>query len=114
MKMKIKKTDPEQKKIVTKSIFDYLQNLKDNFTPKMKINTKELIFYETRYGDQKEIVLEIENEGDGLLEFEVFRMLNNSNFRNITWLHISPLRGVVKAGEKKQITFRISIGQREA
>jgi len=27
---------------------------------------------------------------------------------------INPLRGVVKAGETKQITFRIQINQREA
>lgn len=56
---------------MTKSIFDYLQNLKENFVPKLKINKTELVFEEARYGDNKTIKLDIENEGDGLLEFEV-------------------------------------------
>jgi hypothetical protein len=45
--------------------------------------------------------MEIENEGDGLLEFEIFRLLDKTNIRHVGWLTISPLRGVIKAGEKK-------------
>lgn len=42
----------------------------------MKLNKTEIVFEEARYGDQKILTLDIENEGDGLLEFEVFRMLD--------------------------------------
>lgn len=54
--------------------------------------------------------LEIENEGDGLLEYEITRIEDKVGVqKNVTWLSINPLRGVVKQGEKKQINFRIQI-----
>ena len=114
LKVKIKRTDPDQKRVVTKSIFDYLQNLKDNFTPKMKLSSKEIIFEDIRYGDTKYMQLDIENVGDGLLEFEMSRVLDKSVIKSVAWLQIQPLRGVVKAGETKSISFKIQINQREA
>jgi hypothetical protein len=30
--------------------------------------------------------LEIENEGDGLLEFEVTRMVDKASIKNLSWL----------------------------
>lgn len=44
LKAKINRTDPGQKRNVTKSIHDYLQTLKDSFTPKIKISTTEIVF----------------------------------------------------------------------
>jgi hypothetical protein len=59
------------------------------------------VFKGAKYGDNTTIKMEIENEGDGLLEFEIFRLLDKTNIRHVGWLTISPLRGVIKAGEKK-------------
>ena len=42
------------------------------------------------------LTIEIENEGDGLLEFEVTRILDKASYKNIAWLTIDPLKGVVK------------------
>jgi hypothetical protein len=67
--------------------------------------------------------LEIENEGDGLLEYEITRIKEKENKAirddeerparkrtpHSNWLSITPLRGVIKAGEKKQISFRVQI-----
>lgn len=75
MRVKVKKTDPEKKKAETRSILDYLQNLKDNFTPKLKLYQEEIIFKDARYGDDTTLSLTIENAGDGLLEFEIFRVI---------------------------------------
>lgn len=49
-----------------------------------------------KYGETKSLTLDIENEGDGLLEFEVTRVLDRANYKNISWLIIEPLKGVVK------------------
>lgn len=54
---------------------EYLQNLKENFTPKLKMEQQEIIFKDARYGDDTTLKLELENEGDGLLEFEIFRVI---------------------------------------
>jgi hypothetical protein len=41
--------------------------------------------------------LDIENEGDGLLEFEISRIEDNQGVaKNLTWLSISPMRDVIK------------------
>ena len=48
------------------------------------------------------MTMEIENDGDGLLEFEITSVEDSQGVsKNIHWLQISPLRGVVKAQEKK-------------
>jgi hypothetical protein len=69
----------------------------------MKLNQTEIVFKDSRYGDNTIVKLEIENEGDGLLDFEIFRLLDRTNIRNVGWLTITPLRGVIKGGEKKEI-----------
>lgn len=111
------------------TILDYLKNLKDNFIPKMKLSTTEVIFENVKYGDTQFLHLEIENEGDGLLEYEITKIPEKHNMylkketneddedseqqqkkrrvQHSGWLSITPLRGVIKAGEKKQITFRV-------
>jgi len=58
--------------------------------------------------------LDIENEGEGLMEFEITRVLDQSIIKNPAWLTIEPTRGVVKPGEKKTISFTGTISQREA
>lgn len=85
----------------------------------MKLSSTEIIFNDVRYGDTAYLHLEIENEGDGLLEYQITKIkdpeirsaLNQKEkkrkYHNTAWLMISPLRGVIKSGEKKQITFRI-------
>eukprot|EP00347_Sterkiella_histriomuscorum_P006556 403352324 len=119
-----KEIDPVQQKIVASTILDYLKNLKDNFIPKMKLSTNQILFENVRYGDTQFLHLEIENEGDGLLEYEITKSQDKDNksqrgdkprrSQHSGWLSITPLRGVIKAGEKKQITFRVQINQREA
>jgi hypothetical protein len=37
----------------------------------MKMSTSEIVFEDIKYGDTKFMTLEIENEGLGLLEFEI-------------------------------------------
>ncbi len=101
LNVKFKRTDPENKKLVLNGIFEYLQSLKDNFVPKLKLSMPEVVFEDIRYGDTKYMILDIENEGDGLLEFEISRMLDKSTIKNMAWLTIEPMRGVVKPGEKK-------------
>lgn len=108
--------------------------MKENFVPKMNLSSKEILFKEIRYGDIMYVDLEIENEGDGLLEFEIFRIVEkktrareHSELQNTesptkkkkieaaipSWLNINPLRGVIKSGEKKTISFRVQVNQRE-
>lgn len=41
-------------------------------------------------------------------------MMDKASIKNLAWLQIQPVRGVVKAGEKKLIDFRVQINQREA
>lgn len=58
-----------------------------------------------------------ENEGDGLLEFEIARVNEtskliggkNKNLVNNSCLTIEPLRGVIKAGEKMNITVKLEM-----
>jgi len=64
-----KEIDPIQQKMVIQSILEDLKQLKDNFIPKMKLSTTEVTFHDVRYGDTAYFHLEIENEGDGLLEY---------------------------------------------
>ncbi|CDW83152.1 inositol polyphosphate 5-phosphatase ocrl-1 isoform x2 [Stylonychia lemnae] len=124
-----KEIDPVQQQIVAQTILDYLKNLKDNFIPKMKLSTTEVVFENVRYGDTQFVIMEVENTGDGLLEYEITKLQERDNIslrgsqtaemlkkktQHSAWLSINPLRGVVKAGETKQITFRIQINQREA
>jgi phosphatidylinositol-bisphosphatase len=71
LKMKYKKCDPLKQKIVTLSILDYLNNLKESFIPKMKLATNKVVFNGVCYKDTKQMEFEIENVGDGLLEFEI-------------------------------------------
>jgi hypothetical protein len=105
-KVKYKMIGTVQQKIVTQSILDYLKNLKDNYVPKLKMSTLQIDFTDVSYGDARTITLEIENTGDGLLEFEMNKLGSNmmvgslKNQLQSTWLTIEPLRGVVKAGEK--------------
>lgn len=76
--------------------------------PKLVLSTQDLTVPQgLSYGDIKTLSVELENAGDGLLEFEINRIKSS-------WLAAEPKRGVVKAGEKVQITFTITIGQREA
>ncbi len=116
-KVLYKEIDPLQQKIVAQTILDYLKNLKDNFIPKMKLSTTSMLFDHVRYGDTAYLHLEIENEGDGLLEYQITKIKDpevraalkgkKRRHNDNAWLMISPLRGVIKSGEKKQITFRI-------
>ena len=83
--------------------------------PKLRLSSQDLCFSNVRYGDTLFLDLEIENEGDGLLEFDINRIEDEQGVqKDVTWLTISPLRGVVKAGEKKGIKFRLQVNQREA
>lgn len=53
----------------------------------MKISTKEIVFENVRYGDTQVINLEIENVGDGLLEFEIGRTEEKTGAqKNVNWL----------------------------
>ena len=69
------------------------------------------------YGDLHTQTLVFENEGDGLLEFEIARVNENSkliggknkNLNNNSCLKIEPLRGVIKAGEKMNINVKLEI-----
>lgn len=106
-----KQIDPVQQKSVTQSILDYLKNLKENFVPKMVLSTEEVDFGGVSYGDNKTITLDIENAGDGLLEFDITKLSSSSpgdlHKQTVKWLSIEPLRGVVKAGEKAGIHFKL-------
>lgn len=76
---------------------------------------EEVVFYGLSYGDSKTSELEIENCGDGLLEFEINKVKSGENISQVgNWIKIEPLRGVVKAGEKTNITFTVTINQKEA
>jgi hypothetical protein len=56
---------------------DYLKNLKDNFVPKLVLKSGQEddpnVITESgiSYGDIKSREIAIENDGDGLLEFEI-------------------------------------------
>jgi len=58
---------------------EYLKNLEDNFVPKLKIiysgesETPSINFEAISYGDELYQTIVFENEGDGLLEFEIGR-----------------------------------------
>ena len=78
-KIKYKEIDPVQQKIVAQSILDYLNNLKENFVPKMMLSTNEVVFQDIKYGETMYVELEIENEGDGLLEYEISRMVEKKS-----------------------------------
>jgi len=56
------------------------------------------------YGDTQTVSIEVENAGDGLLEFDLAKGSAKS-----TWLSVEPVRGVVKAGEKLLVNFRLQI-----
>jgi len=99
--------DPVQQKLVTQSILDYLKNLKENFVPKLILSEAQVTETGISYGDIRIRQVEIENAGDGLLEFEI-------TAPKATWMAVEPLRGVVKAGEKIKISIKITIGQKEA
>ena len=53
----------------------------------MKVSSCTLVFEEMKYGDTKFMTLEIENEGLGLLEFEISRVLDKG-IKNLAWLNI--------------------------
>lgn len=106
-KVKYKTVDPVQQKLVTISILDYLKNLAENFVPKLRLSAEAVVFCNVSYGDERSETLEIENAGDGLLEFDVAAGRH-------AWLKVEPSKGVVKAGERASITVKLSIGQREA
>jgi hypothetical protein len=40
----------------------------------MKLSTTEIVFDDVRYGDTVYMHLEIENEGDGLLEYQITKV----------------------------------------
>jgi len=44
LKIKIKRIDPENKRLVVKLVYEYLQSLKDNFVPRMKLASPEVLF----------------------------------------------------------------------
>ncbi len=94
--------------------------MKDNFVPKLKISQSEINFKDLSYGDSQTVILDFVNEGDGLLEFEISKISVDSvisggkNEFGSNCLSIEPLRGVIKAGEKVQITVKIEISHREA
>lgn len=75
-KVPYKQIDPVQQKIVTQSILDYLKNLKENFVPKMVLSTEDVDFGGVSYGDNKTMTLDIENAGDGLLEFDIAKVIS--------------------------------------
>ena len=39
-----------------------------------------------RYGDTKTLTMEIENVGDGLLEYEMTRVMGKNSLKTINWL----------------------------
>lgn len=45
----------------------------------MKLSTNEIIFENVRYGDTAYLHLDIENEGDGLLEYEITKIKDYDN-----------------------------------
>lgn len=72
--------------------------------------TKDTVeFKDVSYGDTRTVSIEVENAGDGLLEFDIAKGSVKS-----TWLSVEPKRGVVKAGEKLLVNFTLQISQREA
>ena len=97
--------------------------MKDNFVPKLKIiypsesENPSVEFNGISYGDLHTQILVFENEGDGLLEFEIARVNEsskliggkNKNLINNSCLTIEPLRGVIKAGEKMNINVKLEI-----
>lgn len=42
----------------------------------MKLSSNDIVFEEVRYGDTLYMHLEIENEGDGLLEYQIKKIKN--------------------------------------
>ena len=77
------------------------------------------------YGDSQTQTLVFENEGDGILEFELARnvsdsgskLLGNKKIQSLassSCLTIEPIRGVIKAGEKLSVNVKLEISQREA
>ena len=106
-KAKYKVIDPVMQKNVSNSILDYLQSLKENFVPRLTLTTEQVDFKDVSYGDSKTQEVEICNAGDGLLEFDLAK-------GPASWLSVEPIRGVVKAGEKLKISFRLQIQIKEA
>lgn len=95
--------------------------MKENFVPKLRLSSKDVVFEGVSYGDNKTMQLEIENIGDGLLEFEINKIRSDANQDDgqqkrvsDSWLQIEPLRGVIKGGEKMQITCKLQITSKEA
>lgn len=115
--------DPEKQKEATSQALEYLNNLKDNFVPKLMIiypsesKIPSVEFKDISYGDLQTQTMVFENEGDGLLEFEIARVNEsskliggkNKNLINNSCLTIEPLRGVIKAGEKININVKLEI-----
>ena len=68
---------------MAQSILEYLNNLKENFVPKNDTNnylfTNEIIYFHLNYADTMYVDLEVENEGDGLLEFEIGRLVEKKS-----------------------------------
>lgn len=94
--------------------------MKDNFVPKLTLSTKDVTFNGLSYGDTKTELVEFENAGDGLLEFEINKLSEASIIGGSkkgvqsNCLTIEPLRGVIKAGEKITISIKMQIAHREA
>jgi hypothetical protein len=67
--------DPVKQKEVTQSVLEYIKNLKDNFQPKLKImyaQEEEGVKFEgISYGDSHTQNFTLENEGDGILQFDM-------------------------------------------
>jgi hypothetical protein len=115
--------DPVKQKEAEQQAIQYLNDLNVNFVPKLKIifptekENPSVEFNCISYGDLHTQTLVFENEGDGLLEFEIARVNEssklvggkNKNLINNSCLTIEPLRGVIKAGEKMNINVKLEI-----
>lgn len=70
--------------------------------PRLQMTKETVEFKDVSYGDTRTVLIEVENAGDGLLEFDIAKGSAKS-----TWLSVEPIRGVVKAGEKIQVKFTL-------
>lgn len=110
---KIRKTDPQAKKEVSKNILANLESLKDQVNPLAALSEESLNFKDLKYKEEQFLSLSITNEGDGLLDFHIQRYISKYGDQ-FKWFAFTPEKGVVRSGETIEVKFRSKIRNKQA
>jgi len=104
---------PEKMEEVKEKIVKELEELKAKAVPKLVLDKKDIVVSGVKYGDRKEVYVELKNEGEGILNFEIAKSREVPHSTH-EWLKLSQTYGYVLPGSSLFLKLEVIINKEEA